>query len=105
VCGEGAVLGHRSAAALWGLVPAIAGTVVITVAGSERGRKRPGIELRQTKGCRHEGRAGGSQPRQPRPGHAPTPDRRVVRGGRAGAGYWLERAACSAAASSGYLNS
>jgi very-short-patch-repair endonuclease len=44
-CGERAVLSHRSAAALWGLAAQRDGPVSITIACSERGRKRRGITL------------------------------------------------------------
>ncbi len=44
VCGEGAVLSHRTAAEIWGLVPPAGGEVHVTVTGRNPGR-RPGIRL------------------------------------------------------------
>jgi very-short-patch-repair endonuclease len=44
-CGEGAVLSHRSAAALWDLTAAWDGPVDVMIADCERGRKRSGIRL------------------------------------------------------------
>ncbi|NLT05464.1 MAG: DUF559 domain-containing protein [Solirubrobacterales bacterium] len=43
-CGQGAVLSHRAAAALWGLIPAAHGPVDVT-AGGRTGRRRPGIAI------------------------------------------------------------
>src|SRR5690606_36985102 len=40
-CGDGAVLSHRSAAALWGLLPAAAGPTHVSVP-TANGRKRQG---------------------------------------------------------------
>ncbi len=47
-CGDRAVLSHRSAAALWGLIPASDGPVVVRVVGVDTGRRRPGIEVHRT---------------------------------------------------------
>jgi very-short-patch-repair endonuclease len=47
-CGEGAVLGHRGAAALWDLMPAPSGPVDVTVPGSGGRRKRPGIAVHRS---------------------------------------------------------
>lgn len=43
-CGEGAVLSHRAAGALWGLIAAAIGDVDVTVPGRNPGR-RPGIRV------------------------------------------------------------
>jgi very-short-patch-repair endonuclease len=43
-CGEGAVLSHRSAAALWGLRPPGGGAIDVTVGGD--GGRRPGEDIR-----------------------------------------------------------
>src|SRR5437763_4360110 len=48
LCGEGAALSHRSAAALWALQPAYDGPVAVTILRSDRGRKRSGITLHRT---------------------------------------------------------
>lgn len=47
-CGDRAVLSHRSAAALWNLLPASRGIVDITVPGSGGRRKRRGIRLHRS---------------------------------------------------------
>jgi very-short-patch-repair endonuclease len=47
-CGEGAVLSHRSAAALWGLLPVPGGPVDVTVPGSGGRRRRPGIAVHRS---------------------------------------------------------
>jgi hypothetical protein len=44
-CGEGAVLSHQSAAALWGISPEEPDTVHVTVPGSNGRSKRRGIRL------------------------------------------------------------
>jgi hypothetical protein len=41
-CGNRAVLSHRSAAALWGLIAPLDGSVDVTIMGVDRGRKRAG---------------------------------------------------------------
>jgi len=43
-CGDGALLSHRSAAALWGLRPAAGGQIDVTAAG-RTGRRRPGLTI------------------------------------------------------------
>ncbi len=47
-CGDGAALSHRSAAALWKLLPASRGIVDITVPGTGGRRKRRGIRLHRS---------------------------------------------------------
>jgi very-short-patch-repair endonuclease len=42
-CGDGALISHHSAAAMWGIRPAIGGDVDVTVVGRDAGRRRPGI--------------------------------------------------------------
>ena len=49
-CGDRAVLSHRSAAALWGLVDPPKGPVEVTLAGADRGRKRSGIKVHRVAG-------------------------------------------------------
>jgi very-short-patch-repair endonuclease len=48
-CGDGAALSHRSAAALWGLLPAIRGLVHVTVPGTAGRRKRRGIRIHRSR--------------------------------------------------------
>lgn len=43
-CGEGAVVSHRSAAALWGIRPSARAAVDVSVPG-RTGRSRPGIDI------------------------------------------------------------
>jgi very-short-patch-repair endonuclease len=47
-CGEGAALSHRSAAALWGLLPVPGGPVDIAVQGSGGRRRRSGIAVHRS---------------------------------------------------------
>jgi Protein of unknown function (DUF559)/Transcriptional regulator, AbiEi antitoxin len=47
-CGEGAVLSHRAAAALWRLLPAPSGAVDVTVPGHGGRKKRRGIRLHRS---------------------------------------------------------
>jgi very-short-patch-repair endonuclease len=47
-CGEGAVLSHRSAAALWRLTPIPAGPIDVTVSTSAGRRPRSGIRLHRS---------------------------------------------------------
>lgn len=47
-CHGSAVLSHRSAAAVWGLMPFPEGPVEVTVVGGERGRRRAGIRFHRT---------------------------------------------------------
>ena len=47
-CGSGAVLSHRDAAALWGLLRPGNGLVHVTVPGDGGRRKRPGIALHRS---------------------------------------------------------
>lgn len=42
-CGEGALLSHHSAAAVWRIRPSFDGDVHVTAIGSDAGRDRPGI--------------------------------------------------------------
>ena len=49
-CGPAAVISHRSAAALWGLLDPFVGPVSLTVAGSDAGRKRRGIDFQRARG-------------------------------------------------------
>jgi very-short-patch-repair endonuclease len=44
-CGEGAMLSHRSAAALWALLPPTAGPVDVSTPARSGRRRRPGIRL------------------------------------------------------------
>jgi very-short-patch-repair endonuclease len=44
-CGDGALLSHHSAAAVWGLRPSVSGDVHVTVIARETGRRRPGIRV------------------------------------------------------------
>jgi very-short-patch-repair endonuclease len=44
-CGQGAVLSHRSAAALWGIRPQSTGPIEVTVRTSNGRRKRDGLRL------------------------------------------------------------
>lgn len=57
-CGEGALLSHRSAAGVWGLLHAAPGDVDVTVRGRS-GRSRPGIRIHRptadVEGTRREG--------------------------------------------------
>jgi very-short-patch-repair endonuclease len=46
-CGEAAVLSHHSAAAVWGIRPAHAGDVHVTVAGRDQ-RPRPGLQIHRS---------------------------------------------------------
>jgi very-short-patch-repair endonuclease len=46
-CGEGAVVSHRSAAALWGLLPPDDGPIDVTVTRS--GRSRPGLRVHRSR--------------------------------------------------------
>jgi very-short-patch-repair endonuclease len=48
-CGEGAVLSHRSAAELWGLLSPIAGPVHVTVPGDGGRGRRKGIHLHRSR--------------------------------------------------------
>ncbi|MGZ4183797.1 MAG: DUF559 domain-containing protein [Solirubrobacteraceae bacterium] len=48
-CGDRALLSHHSAAAVWGIRPALDGDVDITVVGKETGRRRAGIRVHRTK--------------------------------------------------------
>jgi very-short-patch-repair endonuclease len=48
-CGDRALLSHHSAAAVWGIRPAIDGDIDITVVGKETGRRRPGIQVHRTR--------------------------------------------------------
>jgi very-short-patch-repair endonuclease len=43
--GDGALLSHRSAAAMWGLIAAVKGDIHVTVVGHDRARTRPGIRI------------------------------------------------------------
>jgi hypothetical protein len=47
-CQGRAVLSHRSAAALWGLISSVDGPVEVTIARGEAGRKRAGLALHRT---------------------------------------------------------
>jgi hypothetical protein len=47
-CGDGAVLSHRSAAALWGLLPVRSGPVDVTIPASAGRKKRRGIRLHRS---------------------------------------------------------
>jgi very-short-patch-repair endonuclease len=47
-CGDGAVLSHASAAALWGLLDPIDGPVHVSVASSNGRRRRAGIAIHRT---------------------------------------------------------
>ncbi len=47
-CHGGAILSHRSAAAVWGLIPAPDGPVDVTVMDGDIGRKRAGIRVHRT---------------------------------------------------------
>jgi very-short-patch-repair endonuclease len=53
-CGEGAVLSHLAAAALWGLLPRPAGPIDVTVAGSGGRSHRPGIRRHRSSTLRPE---------------------------------------------------
>lgn len=55
-CGAGAVLSHRSAAALWGLRASAASRIDVTEPG-RRGRGRPGIVLHRVRSLADEDRA------------------------------------------------
>lgn len=46
-CGQGAVLSHRSAGAIWGFIDRARGPVDITVAGRDCGARK-GVRLRRT---------------------------------------------------------
>lgn len=46
-CGDRAVVSHRSAAALWGLLPPSPGPIDVTVPGTAGRRQRTGIRLRR----------------------------------------------------------
>jgi very-short-patch-repair endonuclease len=46
-CGDGALLSHHSAAAIWGIRPAHKGDVHVTVRGNAR-RSRPGLRVHRT---------------------------------------------------------
>jgi very-short-patch-repair endonuclease len=48
-CGKGAFLSHRSAAALWGLLPAVAGPVQVTIPGTGSRRMRKGIRIHRSR--------------------------------------------------------
>jgi very-short-patch-repair endonuclease len=48
-CGTNAVLSHRSAAALWGLLPARAGAVDVSVAGEGGRRRQRGIRVHRSR--------------------------------------------------------
>jgi len=48
-CGDGAVVSHRSAAALWRLLPTIAGPVDVTVPDLGGRSSRPGIRLHRSR--------------------------------------------------------
>jgi very-short-patch-repair endonuclease len=47
-CGDGALLSHHSAAAVWGIRPFLDGDVDVTVIGKETGRRREGIRVHRT---------------------------------------------------------
>jgi very-short-patch-repair endonuclease len=47
-CGDGAVLSHRSAAELWGMLKPVSGPVHVTVPGTGGRRKRSGIHLHRS---------------------------------------------------------
>lgn len=47
--GEGALLSHHSAAAMWGLIPAIEGDIDVTLVGQDRSRSRAGIRVHRVK--------------------------------------------------------
>jgi predicted transcriptional regulator of viral defense system len=47
-CGQGAVLSHRSAAALWGMLPSQPGFPEVTVPGHGGRRRREGIRLHRS---------------------------------------------------------
>lgn len=47
--GDGAVLSHHSAAALWEFVKPMAGTVELTVPGSAGNRRRPGLAIHRSR--------------------------------------------------------
>jgi very-short-patch-repair endonuclease len=46
-CGDGALLSHHSAAAIWGILPAHKGDVHVTVSGQAR-RSRPGVRVHRS---------------------------------------------------------
>src|ERR1051325_4586792 len=48
-CGDGALVSHRSAAAVWGLRRSVDGDVHVTVVATETGRRRPGITVHRVK--------------------------------------------------------
>jgi very-short-patch-repair endonuclease len=48
-CGEGAVLSHHSAAAVWGIRPPATGAVEVTVTTGQAGRRRKGICVHRAK--------------------------------------------------------
>jgi very-short-patch-repair endonuclease len=60
-CGEGTVISHRSAGALWGMLPAGSGPIEVTVSGDGGRRKRRGIATHRssTLTARHTARQGG----------------------------------------------
>lgn len=51
-CGEGAVLSHRNAAALWGLLESVSGPVHVTVPGDGGRRRRAGITVHRSPALR-----------------------------------------------------
>jgi hypothetical protein len=48
-CGDRAVLSHRSAAAIWGLLPAASGSIDITITDGGGRRERPGIRRHRSR--------------------------------------------------------
>jgi very-short-patch-repair endonuclease len=47
-CGDGAVVSHRSGAALWGMLKAHSGPIHVSVSGDGGRRKRPGIAIHRS---------------------------------------------------------
>jgi very-short-patch-repair endonuclease len=47
-CGEGAVIGRRSAASMWRMLPAVGEEEPVEVLGAHRAMSRPGIRVRRT---------------------------------------------------------
>ena len=52
-CGDGALISHHSAAAMWRIRPAIRGDVDVTVVGRDAGRRRPGICVHRAEAIDH----------------------------------------------------
>ncbi len=52
-CGDGALISHHSAAAMWRIRPAIGGDVDVTVVGRDAGRRRPGIRVHRAEAIDH----------------------------------------------------